>query len=328
MTKNERIRAALAGAEVDILPYAFWTHFPGIDLNAERLAETTAAFYRKYDVDFLKVMSNGMYAIEDYGCAVDYSEIESGGVAKLLSTPIEDEKDWDRIELLDVQKGSLGRELKSLTLLKEQLDEEVPIIFTVFSPLTIAAKLSRGKIGGLVRKGGSPKLKNALSNIAHTVAELSRQAIERGASGVFFATQMATYEELKEEEYREFGIPYDLEALKGATEGWFNILHIHGDGIMFEMLAKYPVHALNWHVWETPPEISQARKVSRKCVVGGINRHSITKCEFQAIREQIRNSVAQSGGLGHILTPGCVIRYPLDERTLAYIARVRSEISR
>jgi len=66
MTKNERIRAALAGAEVDILPYAFWTHFPGIDLNAERLAETTAAFYRKYDVDFLKVMSNGMYAIEDY----------------------------------------------------------------------------------------------------------------------------------------------------------------------------------------------------------------------------------------------------------------------
>ena len=30
---------------------------------------------KKYDFDFVKTMNNGMYAIEDFGCTVDYSEI-------------------------------------------------------------------------------------------------------------------------------------------------------------------------------------------------------------------------------------------------------------
>jgi uroporphyrinogen decarboxylase len=32
------------------------------------------------------------------------------------------------------------------------------------------------------------------------------------------------------------------------------------------------------------------------------------------------------GGVGHILTPGCVVRYPLDKETLSYIRQVKEEI--
>lgn len=48
MTKKERIQAAIVGEKPDKLPYSFWTHLPGIDLNPELLAEKTYEFYKKY----------------------------------------------------------------------------------------------------------------------------------------------------------------------------------------------------------------------------------------------------------------------------------------
>jgi hypothetical protein len=63
--KTERIRCVLDGELADRVPYSVWTHFPGIDLDPDRLAEATLAFYRDLDLDFLKNMSNGMFSIED-----------------------------------------------------------------------------------------------------------------------------------------------------------------------------------------------------------------------------------------------------------------------
>ncbi len=147
MTKRERIRAVVEGREPDKLPYSFWTHLPGIDLDPERLAEETYKFYRTYDVDFIKTMNNGMYAIEDFGCEIDYSEVLKGGVAHVVKTPIHQAEDWYKLSVCPVDKGSLARELKSLALLLEKTkQEDVPVIFTVFSPITTANKLSGGTL--------------------------------------------------------------------------------------------------------------------------------------------------------------------------------------
>ena len=110
MTKRERIRAVVEGREPDKLPYSFWTHLPGIDLDPERLAEETYKFYRTYDVDFIKTMNNGMYAIEDFGCEIDYSEVLKGGVAHVVKTPIHQAEDWYKLSVCPVDKGSLARD--------------------------------------------------------------------------------------------------------------------------------------------------------------------------------------------------------------------------
>ena len=47
MTKAERIRAALRGERPDRVPYALWSHFPGIDMDPEKLAEESWSFYKK-----------------------------------------------------------------------------------------------------------------------------------------------------------------------------------------------------------------------------------------------------------------------------------------
>ena len=71
MTKKERIQAAIRGEKPDKMPYSFWTHMPGTDLDPEAIAQKTYEFYKKYDFDFIKTMNNGMYPIEDLGCTVD-----------------------------------------------------------------------------------------------------------------------------------------------------------------------------------------------------------------------------------------------------------------
>ena len=72
MNKKERIYAAVRGEKTDRLPYAIWTHLPGIDMDPERLANETYKFFKTYDTDLIKTMNNGMYAIEDFGCEIDY----------------------------------------------------------------------------------------------------------------------------------------------------------------------------------------------------------------------------------------------------------------
>jgi uroporphyrinogen decarboxylase len=318
--KAERIRQALGGEAVDQRPFSFWTHLPGIDLDPMRLAEETNAFFREYDVDFVKTMPNGMYAIEDFGCEIDYSDIPKGGVARIVSTPVSDPADWDRIAAPTPETGALGRELASLHRLLGLVKGDAPVIFTVFSPLTVAHKLSGNRCLGWIREGReTERLHRALATIADTLAVYFARAVEQGAAGVFFATQTAGQDELTPEQYAEFGAAYDLRALDGAREGWFNVLHLHGDGVRFHEVLDYPVQALNWHVWETAPTMAEARAATDKCLVGGIDRRLITAADRKAVAGQIDAAWEQSQGKGHIVTPGCTIRYPLDRETLSFI---------
>ncbi|SDJ36493.1 hypothetical protein [Aliiruegeria lutimaris] len=45
--------------------FSFWTHLPDIDRDAEKIAAATVEFQKTFDLDFVKNMPNGMYAIED-----------------------------------------------------------------------------------------------------------------------------------------------------------------------------------------------------------------------------------------------------------------------
>lgn len=327
MTKKERIQAVIRGEKPDKLPYSFWSHMPGTDLDPEAISEKTLEFYKKYDFDFVKTMNNGMYAIEDFGCTVDYSEIEKGGVAKVVKTPIHCIEDWEKLQVCPCNEGSYARELKHLQLVLEKLKgEEVPVIFTVFSPITIADKICGGKLVEQIENGGGSYIHGALRVITETTCQLAKAAIELGADGIFFASQMSSYDKCTTAQYREFGEPYDLEVLEAAKDGWMNTIHCHGNNIMFEVLKHYPVQIFNWHAWETLPDLDEAYRLTGKCLMGGLNRSDITKRNKGAVQHQIFQCFKQLNGMHQILTPGCVIRYPLDDEMLSFIGKTRDEI--
>ena len=320
--KTERIRCVLDGELADRVPYSVWTHFPGIDLDPDRLAEATLTFYRDLDLDFLKNMSNGMFSIEDYGCDCDFSAISEGGVASVTKYAVEAPSDWETLSELNIEKGALGRELRSLSRLLDGLRGEAPVLATVFSPLTTAQKLS-GTLFLEHLRTHPRRLKQGLSRIAACTARFAVRAIELGCAGLYFASQMSQRSLLAEEEYREFGVPYDLEVLEAVEGGsWFNVVHIHGNGIMFGLLEDYPVQGISWHVWETKPTVEEFVAADKaKCIVGGLRRSMITSGNRPELAKDVSGMMRITGGRRLMLAPGCVVRAPCDQETLRYLRR-------
>ncbi len=326
MDKNDLIRRALAGERPERVPYGFWTHLPDVDLVPELLAQGTYELYLKQDLAFIKTMSNGMFSIEDWGCRCDFSSIATGGVAKVLDYAVNEASDWEKIAALDVEKGALGRELTSIRLLAGKTGGSVPIVATVFSPLTTAQKMCRGDLARYVRE--SPEaLRRALAVIARTTGEFAARAVDLGCAGVYFAMQSATTKSFTSGEYAEFGVPYDLEALAPvAARSWFNIAHIHGDDILFDLVKDYPVQGISWHVWETAPSPAEFQAIAPgKTIVGGLQRFHITDGNRQELKKQVADMMEITGGRRLVLAPGCVIRAPFDQGCLDF---VRAEISK
>ena len=113
---------------------------------------------------------------------------------------------------------------------------------------------------------------------------------------------------------------------QAAEKGWMNTIHAHGTNIMFELLKDYPVQVFNWHAWETLPTVDEAYVMTGKCLMGGLNRTDITQRNRGAIQHQIFECYRMLGGRNQILTPGCVIRYPLDKDTLTYVKQAKDMV--
>ena len=59
---------------------------------------------------------------------------------------------WPRLARLSPTEGRLGQEVKALALAAEALNGEVPILQTVFSPLTTAVKLAGDRVFADLRR--------------------------------------------------------------------------------------------------------------------------------------------------------------------------------
>src|SRR5258705_6569960 len=99
------------------------------------------AFQRRWDLDFVKVMSSGVYCVEDWGCAVAYQG-SPNGAKQCTKHAVQGRGDWARIRALDPGAGALGRELEAVRLIARGRADDAPILHTVFSPLTVARKLA------------------------------------------------------------------------------------------------------------------------------------------------------------------------------------------
>jgi len=307
MNKRERLLAAIRGEPVDRPPVALWRHFPGDDQRPGDLAAATVAFQRRYDFDFVKVTPASSFCVRDWG-ARDRWVGSLEGTREYTCYPIQAPEDWRGLRPLDPAQGSLGAQLQCLRFIAGELAGEVPFIQTIFSPLAQAKNLV-GKTQLLAHLRRYPDAVRAgLEQITETTIRFISAARETGIAGVFYAVQHARYELLSEEEYAAFGRPYDLRILEAAQELWLNVLHLHGTGVMFDLLADYPVQVINWHDRETWPALAEAQDRFDGAVCGGLQRWDvIVRSNPDQVREQAASAIAQTRGRRFILGTGCVI---------------------
>jgi uroporphyrinogen decarboxylase len=309
MTGRDRVLSAMAGRSVDRVPVSIWRHFPTEDQRAETLASAHVAFQRKFNWDFLKVTPAAGYYGEDWGLRASYKP-NPAGARQYTDRPIKKPGDWSQLKPLDVTAGVYGRELHALRMIRDAFPELL-ILSTIFSPLTIARTLSGDQALQRYLRESPEDLHQGLERITDVTARFAAETLSAGSDGIFFATQCATTEYLTVEEYEEFGRPYDLRVLDAASGGELRVLHIHGKSIMFDQLTDYPSDVINWHDRQTSPSLKEARERYSGCLAGGVDEwDTLVKGTPDAIAEQVKDAISQTGGARHILAAGCTI--PID----------------
>ena len=307
--KRERVQAALAGEPVDQPPVSMWRHFYEFEETAEGLAEAMLGFQRQFDWDFMKVNPRAQYHVEDWGARYRYSGNPLQSPTR-THVPVQTPENWQQIRPLDPLKGSLDEHLRALQIIARGLCGEVPFVMTVFTPLAIAARLVESDQAMLEHLHEYPKeVHAALQSITESFRAYVTECLNAGVDGIFFATtSWASHDLITDEEYQEFGRPYDLRVLETAKEASFNILHVCKDNNMLQSLADYPVHALNWDTQsDTNPSLEEARRFTSRALLGGVSGQTLLKGQPGAVAQEVRDAVAQTEGLRLMEGPNCSV---------------------
>jgi uroporphyrinogen decarboxylase len=304
MTRTERVTAAVRGEEVDRLPICFWHHFEP-EGTGRKMAEATLKFFDEtFDLDILKVMPDIPYPF--------------------AHKSIREPNDWRLLEPIDSTRSRFFQQrAESVRILRDEVGFDTPIIVTVFNPLCEAMYFAADRPLFLAHLQENPTiLHEALSIIAENLRAHIADVIDAGADGVFFALQGCTRSIMTDEQYREFGRPYDLSALRGATNGWLNILHVHGErDLMFDQVLDYPVQVVNWSDRLAGPSLREARGLTNKCLMGGWHEFGpLSNGPADKILEEAQDAVAQTAGRKFILANGCSVPDDTDEKWL-HVAR-------
>ncbi len=306
MNKRARLERTFAGEPVDRPPVALWRHWPGDDQRPGDLAAATIAFQQQFDWDFVKVTPSSDYCLRDWGAQTVW-EGNNEGTRRYVHHPVQQPEDWAALPVLDPTRGSLGQIREALRLIRQGLGPDVPIIHTIFSPISQAKNLAGPERLPHHLRLHPDALHEGLKRITETTIRYVESLREVGVDGIFYAVQWADAQHMSADEYRAFGRPYDLQILEAAQGLWFNLLHVHGEGIYFDLFVDYPVQALNWHARETWPSLAEGKERFPGAVVGGIRRtETLLRGTPDDVRGEARDAIEQTEGRRFILGTGCV----------------------
>jgi uroporphyrinogen decarboxylase len=289
MTKIERVRAALSGAEVDRPPFSVWYHFGLQHAPAERTAGTHLEFFEAYNLDWLKVMN-------------DYSYPMPRGIESLT-----DPRDLKRITALDVHQALFGEQLEVIRLIGQSLRGKALVVDTVFNAWnTLRRNVLKEAMGPFMQEYPA-ELEAALAVVNDNLIRYAISSLHGGASGIFYSVP-ATPESLTPEQYERFMRPFDLAFLEAIRPfGEFHILHAHGKDLYLDRLQDYPAHAISWADLDSGPPLTLMRRITSRALMGGIDHVNFPYISAAKMREQIRSAIAEAGTRKLFIAPGCAI---------------------
>ena len=333
MTTRERVMAAVKGEPVDRVPASFFE----FNHLAERSSDMTAANLleqnSRYNWDFIKVNLRSSYYAEAWGCK--YRWDPQKGSLQQVDHVIKSASDFRKLEDLDPTKGVFGDQVRVAKLLGEALKGSTPYVQTVYTPLSVAARLAGAKVGPSesdeirqFMREDPEALHDGLQVITQTLADYAKEAIRAGADGIFLATTMWSRDTITEEDYKIFGRTYDLPILEAVIQegATFNVLHLCRENIMFDLLSDYPVQVINYDALSPRnPSLREAMGRTDKALWGGVD-HKVTllKGPVSQVVAEVQAALEQTGGKRLFIGPGCATQSQVPEAYLLAIKKVLS----
>jgi len=329
LNHRDRLQAIFEGQKPDRWAASFWRHFFHLEHYAEGTAEAMVDFQQAFDWDFMKINPRADYHVQDWGVHLDYSHDEFAKHPKSMF-PIRSAEDWSKIKPLPLDAPNLAEHLQVVNLIRKRLGPELPVLMTVFTPLSVAGRLVEDRSLLQQHIADNPEaVHGALEAITDTFARFAVELRNAGADGLFYATtQWASSDMMTWEQYREFGVPYDLRVIEASSEEAINLLHVCGSNNYLRELQEIDYHCqlVNWDTSDpTNLPLDQAYDVlPGKTLVGGVDHTGwLQHSGDEEIGHQIQRLQAEHDSSRLILGPGCSMP---PETTSANLRAIRERL--
>ena len=149
----------------------------------------------------------------------------------------------------------------------------------------------------------SNDLRSALDVIAAATEQFAMACLDAGADGFVFVTQLAEKDKMRAREYRDFGQQFDLLVLEALKHVPIRILHFDSEHPLFELADRYPVQAVCWATWHSDPSLANARRQTRRTLMGGLNPTTFASGSQVDVQDQVEDAIAQTEGWQILISP-------------------------
>jgi uroporphyrinogen decarboxylase len=291
-------------------PVGAWGHTYREEWAPDTLAKITVERAHRFGWDFVKLQPRASCFAEAFG-----SEYRPAGhrlrAPVLIRAAVSDLESWDSVRLVD--RKALDDQVESIGMTARELGPDVPVIQTVFSPITVAGYLVGKSPARAVRelRKHPEVVRPALDRVAEALVDFSRRSIEAGAAGIFYAISgYASKDSMPEAVYRQMVMPYDIGVLdRLPPAAWFNVVHLCGSNLNFGLARDLPAQAVSWSIHnQGNPSLAGGREISGRAVMGGLSQRStLVYGPPPKIEEEARSAVQETEGRGLLLAPGCSV---------------------
>ena len=329
MNAAQRLQNLLEGKPTDRPLYSAWGHVMNFcDRNARDFAKATIDFQNANGFDFVKIMSNPYYLIEDTGLHIPPVRDYATPVCRSCDVlPVQCATDWKKIRLPHAGEGTLAREREAISRVVDYYNGTVPVIATIFTPIMWLQYLClrSDDMALAVRKRGSftPLLEEYLAENAAFVEPILAELAERnteymldlldvGVTGFFYCSEHINGFWSDRGAFDRWERQYDIATLFAVrTRSRFNILHICGKKRLCpEWTLDYPVDAFNWDDREPDnPTMSEMRALTDKILIGGLDRRNdLCGDSREEIKKRLKariDDALRASGTRTILSGGC-----------------------
>jgi len=321
---KERLQMILAGEKPDRFAASFWRHYFHREHDARGTAEAMLEFQKMFDWDFMKINPRADYHTQDWGLKIEWSRDEYQKHKK-NNFPVREPDDWLKIKPNDLATPALAEHLQTVSLIRRGSDDELPLLMTVFTPLSVAGRLVEDRQTLVEHIRTEPELvEKALRAITDTFKAFVAELRNAGADGIFYATlQWASSDMLTWEEYQQFGLPYDLEVITAAEDDAVNLLHVCSGNNFLEQLSgfDYKSSMYNWDSADkTNLSLEDAYdKLPGKTLVGGVEENGWLLRDRDTVEKNISKLLQQHDPQRLIVGPGCCIPPETPAENLKFI---------
>ncbi|HEY3549159.1 MAG TPA: uroporphyrinogen decarboxylase family protein [Propionicimonas sp.] len=317
-THRDRIEAVLHGERADRVPVSAWHHFPQAEYSPGAFVEATVAEASRYGWDWVKINPRGVLFSEIWGAEYDDVDYLGGDVPRLVRTPFGALDDLARLEARP-DSPVITEQARTVAAIRRGLPD-VPLYFTVFSPLTTvlqalalpitpAGVYGRGASFGLADLWATDPgaLHAALDAATTTLVALAEAVLAAGADGLFYALTGTAGEFISRdrETFETFSTPYDHRVLEAASGE--AILHTCGAASHPDWFGAWPVRAINWDSFAAGNPALAELATRGVAPVGGVDRGLLDGRHADEAAGQITRTIASFGDRPFLLSPSCAI---------------------